>query len=318
MIEYKVSVIIPMYNVEKYIDDCLMSLERQTLKDIEVIIIDDGSTDKSGDIAKKYVDNHSNYTLIKQTNKGQGTARNRGIDIATGKYLYFLDSDDYIADSTLQELYFLMEKHCLDVILFNSSDFYEVHDIQNQPVVYDEEWYGEIMSGDELLRRESGKGKYEPSNCFLMSRRDVLVDNNIKYEEGILHEDTLLFFMLMKAATQIMVVKDRYYYRRIRPNSTMTGDRYGKRFVSSVFVAEQLSLIDSTDEPLSFFIKAILGTAVNVYTKGRLYDNKSNDVKNAYKSFRTIAHRYRWWRSLYFILFCLCDRVSIVYRNVDV
>ena len=91
-----VSVIIPVYNTEKYLEECLKSVINQTLKVIEIICIDDGSTDNSPDILKEYSEKDGRIRIYSQTNKGQGAARNRGIDLAKGEYVYFIDSDDFM------------------------------------------------------------------------------------------------------------------------------------------------------------------------------------------------------------------------------
>ena len=100
-----VSVIIPVYNVEKYIDECLKSVVSQTYKNIEVIIINDGSTDKSEEIIRSYLDKYENITYIYQQNKGVSEARNLGLKNATGDYVLFVDSDDYIHKSMIEKMY---------------------------------------------------------------------------------------------------------------------------------------------------------------------------------------------------------------------
>ena len=104
MNQIAVSVVVPIYNVEPYLEDCLVSLEKQTFKNIEVILVNDGSPDKSGEIAKRYADKNSNFTLIERENGRLSAARNEGIEKAVGKYIYFLDSDDYILENTLEIL----------------------------------------------------------------------------------------------------------------------------------------------------------------------------------------------------------------------
>ena len=116
----KISIVIPMYNVEKYIDDCLTSIINQTFKDIEIICIDDGSSDKTLDIANKYKKNDKRISIYKQQHAGVSIARNKGLDKATGKYILFFDSDDILDLNALEDLYNILEKEKLDT-LFGAS-----------------------------------------------------------------------------------------------------------------------------------------------------------------------------------------------------
>ena len=118
-----VSVIIPVYNVEKYLEEALESVINQTLKDIEIIIINDGSTDRSLEIAKGYALKDKRIKIIDQKNQGLSVARNRGIENAKGKYIYFMDSDDYIALETLEVCYKKCEEYELEMIYFVAFHF---------------------------------------------------------------------------------------------------------------------------------------------------------------------------------------------------
>lgn len=111
----KVSVILPVYNTEKYLDKCLISIKKQTLKSIEFIVIDDGSTDKSYEIIQKYAKNDKRFRIFHQKNKGVGKTRNFGIKKAKGKYIGFIDSDDYVSSNYFEELYNITEKYGADI-----------------------------------------------------------------------------------------------------------------------------------------------------------------------------------------------------------
>lgn len=117
------SIIVPIYNVEKYLAECLDSLERQTLDDIEIIMVNDGSTDNSGDIAKTYAAQNENFCLINRENGGLSAARNSGLDVARGEYVYFLDSDDFLADDAIEKLYKKAKAENLDQLRFVAYTF---------------------------------------------------------------------------------------------------------------------------------------------------------------------------------------------------
>ena len=117
----KVSVIIPVYNSEKYISECLDSVLNQTFKDIEIICIDDGSTDKSFDILNRYNIKEKRITLLTQKNLGQSVARNKALEIAKGEYIYFLDSDDYIEPNLIEECIKKLDETQEGLICFNTE-----------------------------------------------------------------------------------------------------------------------------------------------------------------------------------------------------
>ena len=121
--DYKVSVIVPVYNVEDYLEECVNSLVGQTLEDIEILLIDDGSTDLSGVMCDGYAEKYPNVSVIHKTNGGLGDARNVGTRVAKGKYIYFIDSDDLLEKCALQYLYDEAEKKYLDVVLFSAECF---------------------------------------------------------------------------------------------------------------------------------------------------------------------------------------------------
>ena len=117
----KVSVILPVYNVEKYLKQCMDSIVNQTLKDIEIICVDDGSTDASLSILKEYEKEDDRVKVICQQNAGAGAARNNGLSIATGEYLSFLDSDDFFSLDMLEKSYAEAKKEDADLIVFRSD-----------------------------------------------------------------------------------------------------------------------------------------------------------------------------------------------------
>ena len=116
--EILVSVIIPVYNAALFLDQCLDSVVNQTLRDIEIICVDDGSTDNSVDIIKKYMMSDSRIKLFRQSNKGAGAARNFGLKYATGKYVHFLDSDDWLDLSAYEKTYGIIEEAKSDICIF--------------------------------------------------------------------------------------------------------------------------------------------------------------------------------------------------------
>ena len=121
-----VSIIIPVYNVEKYLEECLDSILKQTYKNIEVICVNDGSTDNSLNILEKYAVKDNRFIVLNQSNHGLSYSRNKGLKQARGKYIYYLDSDDYILPNTIKTLAENIEERDLEVLLFNANVFGDI------------------------------------------------------------------------------------------------------------------------------------------------------------------------------------------------
>lgn len=217
------SVIIPMYNVEQYIKECLDSIFNQNFEDryqIEVIVVDDGSTDNSYSIVNKYAKKYSNIILLKQKNSGQSMARNRAMSIAKGKYIFFCDSDDYIDRDSLLKLINICEKNKLDFLKTGWKTIYEEKNkfIENVPpnelisLKYE-------LSINYFKRSISNWYNAVPWNGIYL--REFLLLNKLFFPEGIQFEDNTFALKTFFAnhSTQIMQISDTFYNARIRKGS---------------------------------------------------------------------------------------------------
>lgn len=202
-----VTIIIPMYNSEKTIERCLNSCVEQTLKDIEIICINDGSTDGTLNILKKYKSKYNNIRIINQKNRGTGYSRNQGIKVAQGKYVCFMDSDDYYPEITAIEkmIFYANENHAL--ICGGSARF-----IRN----------GRIMGRDDHIQRkqayfkENGMMEYKKYQCFVgfgrfIYQREMLLNNNIFFPETTEYEDPVFFVKAMICAKKFYAMTDDTY-----------------------------------------------------------------------------------------------------------
>ncbi len=226
---YKVSVVVPIYNVENYLKECLDSLVFQTLENFEVILVNDGSTDRSYEIALDYSRKYNNFKLVSQKNSGLSSARNTGISLAKGEYLYFLDSDDYLEKNTLEILYNTSKKNNLDVLKFSAFTF---HDKEK-----DFKWdhidgyrysgiYRKIYDGNHLFLKTETNGDHYASSCLMLLRRQLIVDRDLRYIEGIVNEDEFFYFELMLVANRVAILNRPLYFRRYRKGSIMQTDDY--------------------------------------------------------------------------------------------
>lgn len=222
-----VSVVIPVYNVERYLEECLNSVLRQTYQPIEIIAINDGSTDRSPDILHQYEQKYRNLKVLHQENQGNSVARNRGIEEATGKYIYFLDSDDYILPETIENLVGAMEEHDLDLVRFAAEPFLDRVDYKDFNInLYDYSKFfeeGKVYNKEEFLRANI-RG-FSPSPCLYLLKRDLLIRNEIRFQSGIMHEDELFSLLVYLNTNRAMYDANFYYKRRYRSGSLMTSQR---------------------------------------------------------------------------------------------
>ena len=223
----RVSVIVPVYNVEKYLPACLDSVLNQTLRDLEVIAIDDCSPDRCGEILDAYAAKDSRVKAIHlPENHRQGYGRNRGLERASGTYCYFLDSDDTIVPETLEELADLADREELDGIFFDSTVMYESEELKkvyNPPFNLRKGTYPqEAVTGAELMELFFHQGEWTSYPQRTFWRREFLMREGIRFTEGAEHEDEYFLFSGTLAARRARYVRRQYFCLRIRPNSVMT------------------------------------------------------------------------------------------------
>ncbi len=211
-----VSIIVPVYNVEKYIEECLDSIVSQTYKYLEIILIDDGSRDGSGKIADTYACKDVRIKVIHQNNSGVSSARNTGIDTATGDYVCFVDSDDYIRKDFIENLVADMTKYHVDIVTTttNKTKLYPIDDSGVDEI--------EVLDAIEALVLMY-YGKLEKSeNGVQMFKAELLKENNITYDNGkIVCEDFDFFAQALLVSSKIAVDYRKMYYYRPNPNSVM-------------------------------------------------------------------------------------------------
>ena len=231
----KVSVIIPVYNTEKYLPACLDSVLGQTLKELEVICIDDCSPDRCGEILDGYAAEDSRVKVIHlPENRRQGYGRNRGLEKACGKYLYFLDSDDMIEPYALEELYELSEKEELDAVFFDNRDLHESEEMKkvyNSPFLLRKGHYEDrVYDGPELLDAFIMQQEWTCYPQRIFWRHEMITREGICYPEGSEHEDEYFAFAGILAAKRARYVRKPYFILRVRPDSVMTSPPAPKNF----------------------------------------------------------------------------------------
>lgn len=221
-----VSVIIPVYNTAAYVGECLESICRQTIDDIEIICINDGSTDNSLDVLLRYAANDDRIYVYTQDNGGQGAARNRGLSVARGDFIYFMDSDDLLRREALSELVDRMKKDDLDIVYFDADSF---GDGANESTIkwyrtyyHRKQTYEGVFTGRDLMDRMVDNNEYRVSPCLQMIRKSFLIWKGLSFPEGIIYEDNAFNFKAMLQAERVGYMPKSFYDRRVRDGSTMT------------------------------------------------------------------------------------------------
>lgn len=262
-----VSVIIPVYNVEKYLSECLDSLSRQQFTDAEFICIDDGSEDRSLEICNKYAEKDSRFKVISQSNSGPAEARNVGIDVSSGKYIWFIDSDDYIEDGVLEKLCNLTSDGKYDVIIHGAN---VVDDLEPIP-----DWIVKATSpkSKEISDFEFEK-IFEIDGCrpFLwlhFIKSELIKDNGLRFDEKLhIGEDQAFEILYLSKAKTVLFIEDKMYnYRMFRSDSTMqkySSDRMGKMW-------QHIEMIESVVNNLGEHITASAELALSKWTIEVMY-----------------------------------------------
>ena len=211
-----VSVIIPVYNTEKYILECLESVYAQSYDNFEVIIIDDGSTDKSTEIINNFILDKPNFKLIKKQNGGISSARNAGIAESKGEWLTFVDSDDFLKKDFLSNLMGKLKDYPADFCMSGFQKFLE--DTKEYKKSVDPQF--QYLTRDQMLYHV-----FFPAPFARLFSRRIILENNLCFDEKvILGEDRTFNFDYLSYVERCLIVEGESYIYRIRPNSMTTGD----------------------------------------------------------------------------------------------
>lgn len=216
----KISVIVPVYKVEKYLDRCIESIIKQTYKNLEIILVDDGSPDRCGEICDSYSNKDGRIKVIHKTNGGLSDARNVGIEAASGNYISFIDSDDWIDKDMLELLYKMIKKHDADIAECSYRNYYK-------DCVKEETFCtAEQIVGDNIFALQGMLDwKYFKAVAWnKLYRRSVIGD--IRYPKGKLHEDEFTTYKYFYEAKKLVYIDvSKYNYDRSRTDS-ITGDKF--------------------------------------------------------------------------------------------
>jgi glycosyltransferase involved in cell wall biosynthesis len=233
-----VSVIVPVFNVENYLEKCVNSILTQSYRNIELILVNDGSTDNSGFICDALAKNDSRISVIHQANGGSSVARNTGMDKASGEFIWFVDSDDAIAPGAVELCCEFAVKNSLDIVFF---DIDLLSEIEGDNISFDRRLRGyDIASGFELVSEMFKYAEYIHSPCLIFIRRCFLMSNNLKFVPNLLYEDVLFTYSCLSAAKRVGHIHKKLYFYLQREGS-MTNQKINKESVESyIYIAKYL------------------------------------------------------------------------------
>lgn len=263
----KISVVVPVYNDESYLNQCLDSILSQTFKDFELILVNDGSTDFSFKICEEYAEKDNRIRLFSQENKGLSASRNIGIENAVGEFITFIDSDDYIHPDCLKKLYNVVQDYQADIVI---CEYYR----------YDREtnllYYYVTEKDYEIIKFSSYKAfkKMFEHNGFISSwgkLYNISLFENIRYQNGRFFEDQYTTGKLYIQAKNIQYLKESLYCYTVTPNSITTTKKDIKKITDDIEGVEEMIL----NTVLSgMFDTEMQNSALNFY-KNRLIENKN-------------------------------------------
>jgi Glycosyltransferases involved in cell wall biogenesis len=289
------SVVIPVYNAEKYLAVCIDSLMHQEGIRIEIILVNDGSTDRSGEIVDEYAERDNRIKAIHQANRGASAARNTGMDAAQGEYIAFFDSDDWVKEGSLPELYCEAIRHQADVVMGNIWLCRQDGSIESLFKQVSGELSGQVLPGKEGFCRLVEIRLYLPMPFKYICRRRYLQEIHARFEEGIMHEDELWTPFVLYQAERMVISDIAFYYYRQSEESVMHTTHLHRRLESLFRVTDKL--IELT---VLFDFSGEYGVLKNWWyvTVFRLYSKVFTLLGNVKDSSYTVPphHLDRLWR----------------------
>ena len=295
----KLSIIIPVYNVEKYLPKCLGSILEQPFKDLEVICVNDGSTDGSLDVLQKIKKNDDRVVIIDKKNEGSGIARNIGLSTAQGEYVYFIDSDDWLEDDVLAKIIAKADELQTDILVFGGLSYYNG---KGQNGAYSKnklpkKYFGKVVSAKDIKKDIF---KFPSTAWTKLYRRDFLIKNNIKFQNIRAGQDQLPFFHSMIMAERIAILPENIYCYQKNREGSVTSVKKKKSF-SPIYVfygiEEMLEKTGMMEEYRDIFVNKYFSKATSWL--GKFEADQKNEYFNEYlKLLEHIKKTYSigWWQ----------------------
>ena len=288
------SVIVPIYNVEKYLEECIESVLKQSFKDYELILVDDGSNDESGKICDSYANQYSQISVIHKSNGGLSDARNVGTKSANGKYIIYVDSDDYILDSLfLQDVYDKAQDKDYDLILYKFQKFYDGKS-KLLPCAFSMASAEKIDDSDELLLDLVKEDAYYGAAWLKAIKRTALIESGVEFEKGLLGEDMEWYCHLLTCVKTIAALDKPYIAYRQRKGSISKTNKL-KNLTDYIYVLEKWSVGIEKAHISETRKEALRGALARYYanlliTYLRVNDPKKKNHRNRVKALHNLLN----------------------------
>ena len=258
MQQAKISIIVPVYKVEKYLSKCIESILAQTFQDFELILVDDGSPDLCGDICEEYALKDSRIKVLHKENGGLSDARNAGIELAQGEYLAFIDSDDYVAPDMYETLYSLAQEYQAEIAVCNAV----LVDETVEPVYKDSsELY--VMKSEEALKQMIFNRLFAVNAWNKIYRRELF--SGIRYPKGMLYEDFATTYKLIDRCKSIVYTPSQKYAYVQRAGSIMGQTGYKMKADKVIIVSEMIEYLQGKQDFDLLFAGAVASLLNDVY-----------------------------------------------------
>ncbi|MFJ7498537.1 glycosyltransferase family 2 protein [Serratia grimesii] len=264
----KVSIVIASYNTGKYIVECVNSASQQDYENIEVIVVNDGSTDNTEELLSELARNNAKLKILTQKNQGQSIARNNGTAVATGEFIIFLDSDDLFDYSLVSKCVSALTSTNSDIVFFNGETFFDdAYDEKTTSFapkyIRNSSLCGEAMCSHTFFKRSWKLKNYTVSPCMFMSKTQLVRDN--PFYPGIVHEDNLFTTkILLSKKSTVICINDILYKRRIRNDSIMTSKKSERNAVGYLTVARKMtSLRSEHDKELNSCLNSFISFCIS-------------------------------------------------------
>lgn len=260
----KLSIIIPVYNVEQYLQNCVQSVLTQTYQDLQVILVDDGSTDSSGILCDQLAQQDSRIQVVHKVNGGLSDARNAGLKVATGDYVAFLDSDDvYLLPDGIEQMMQVITTDKPDLLLFQCVDIYPHR--QSARRAYDTEYIA-AHTGTEVFHQLVRTQSFNMSACFQLIRRELLEEHQIYFEKGLLSEDVDWSLRLWRHVEKVRAINlPMYGYQHREGSITTTYTIRNLRSYEHIF-AKFMQLYEQRTADTEYYWQTVMGYLAQMYT----------------------------------------------------
>lgn len=294
----KISIIVPVYNVQMYLQECLDSVLGQAFDDYEVICINDGSTDDSLLILESYAQKDERIKIVTTENKGLSAARNLGMELATGEYICFLDSDDMLEIDALDRMCRGVSEQHIDMLIFDAKVIYSSEGIKNANNIsayfFRKGDEIKISKGSEVFCELIERNEYIVSACLMLVKKSFIEKENIRFYEGMLYEDVLYSAQCYLLAKKVKYVKDINYVYRIREDSITTSPVTWANIRSRLICYDQmLGLLYTMDvnDRVRWALKKYISTFVDEIKHDKYLVQINEDFENQL-SVRESLHLY--------------------------